>query len=91
MSLATGFLTLEQIQLPADCIEPLLVLKIPPAAETLIHRGLLVSSYCNCDQLSCHILAVTKRGRSTSSHGWGGRSAPRVGQDGSREVEWGLR
>jgi len=64
MSLATGFLTLEQIQLPADCIEPLLVLKIPPAAETLIHRGLLVSSYCNCDQLSCHILAVTKRGRS---------------------------
>ena len=64
MSLATGFLTLEQIQLLADCIEPIVVLNIPPAAETLIHRGLLLSSDCNCDQLSCHILAVTERGRS---------------------------
>ena len=64
MSLATGFLTLAQIQLLADCIEPVLVLNIPPYAETLIHRGLLVSSDSNCDQRSCHILAVTERGRS---------------------------
>jgi hypothetical protein len=64
MSLSAGFLTPEQLRLLADCIEPVLVLNIPPAAETLIHRGLLVSSYCDCDQLSCHILAVTKRGRS---------------------------
>jgi hypothetical protein len=64
MSLATGFLTFAQIQLLADCIEPVLVLNIPPYAETLIHRGLLVSSDSNCDQRSCHVLAVTERGRS---------------------------
>jgi hypothetical protein len=42
MSLAAGFLTPEQLRLLADCIEPVLVLNIPPAAETLIHGGLLV-------------------------------------------------
>ena len=64
MSLATGFLTLEQIQLLADCIEPVLVLEIPSAAETLVHRGLLVTSLISCDPLPCHVLAVTERGRS---------------------------
>ena len=47
MPLATGFLTLAEIQMLADCIEPVLVLNIPPAAETLIYRGLLVSSDSN--------------------------------------------
>ena len=64
MSLATSFLTLEQVQLLADCIEPVLVLEIPATAEELMHRGLLLSSKVTCDELSCHILAVTDRGRS---------------------------
>ena len=64
MSLATGFLTLEQIQLLADCIEPVLVLEVPSAAETLIHRGLLVTSQISRDPLPCYVLAVTGRGRS---------------------------
>jgi hypothetical protein len=63
MSLATSFLTLEEIQLLADCIEPVLVLEIPAAAETLIHRGLLVMSEISRDPLPCHVLAVTERGR----------------------------
>lgn len=64
MSLASSFLTLEQVLLLADCIEPVLVLEIPAAAEALMHRGLLASSEVTCDQLSCHALAVTDRGRS---------------------------
>ena len=64
MSLATSFLTLEQIQLLADCIEPVLVIQIPAAAETLVQRGLLVTSQISVDPLPCHVLAVTERGRS---------------------------
>jgi len=64
MSLATSVLTLEQVQLLADCIEPVLVLEIPVAAEALMHRGLLVSSEVNCDRLDCHVLAITEQGRS---------------------------
>jgi hypothetical protein len=64
MSLATSFLTVEQVQLLADCIEPVLVLEIPASADMLMHRGLLVSSECICNQGSCHVLAVTERGRS---------------------------
>jgi len=64
MSLATSVLTLEQVQLLADCIEPVLVLEIPVAAEALMHRGLLISSELTCDQFDCHVLAVTERGRS---------------------------
>jgi len=72
----------EQLRLLADCIEPVLVLNIPPAAETLIHGGLLVSSDGNCDQLSCHILAVTERGRSyvTARVGMQERFLPRTGR-----------
>jgi len=88
MSLATAFLTLAQIQLLADCIEPVLVLNIPPAAETLIHLGLLVSSDSNCDQRSCHILAVTERGRSyvTAWVGRQERSLRRTGRIGGGGV-----
>jgi hypothetical protein len=64
MSLATSFLTIAQAQLLADCIRPVLVLEIPPAAETLIYRGLLVTSEISLDWLPCHVLAVTERGRS---------------------------
>jgi hypothetical protein len=64
MSLATSFLTFEQIQLLADCIEPVLVLEIPAAADTLIHLGLLVTSEISRDPVPCHVLAVTERGRS---------------------------
>jgi hypothetical protein len=64
MALATSLLSLEQIQLLADCIEPVVVPEIPAAAQALMHRGLLVSSKVNSDQLSCYFLAVTGRGRS---------------------------
>jgi hypothetical protein len=72
MSLATSFLTLAQVQLLADCIQPVLVLEIPPAAETLIYRGLLVTSEISLDRLPCHVLAVTERGRSYVT-AWVGR------------------
>jgi len=64
MSLATSLLTLEQVQLLADCIEPVLVLEIPTTAEELLRRGLLISSKVSCDEFSCYFLAVSKRGRS---------------------------
>jgi len=63
MTLATRILTPEQIQLLADCIEPIVVFEVPAAAEELKQRGLLVSSRVTCDDLSCHFLAVTERGR----------------------------
>ena len=63
MSPATGFLTLDQFQLLADCVEPVLVLELPAAAETLIERGLLVSSQISLDPLPCHVLAITEQGR----------------------------
>ena len=72
MPLANSFLTLEEIQLLADCIEPALVLEIPAAAETLIHHGLLVTSEISSDPLPCHVLAVTERGRSYVT-AWVGR------------------
>lgn len=72
MSLATSLLTLEQVQLLADCFEPVLVLELPAAAETLIGRGLLVMSQISLDPLPCHILAVTERGRSYAT-AWVGR------------------
>jgi hypothetical protein len=64
MPLAGSTLTLEQIQLLADCIEPVVVPEIPAAAEALMLRGLLLSSKVTSDQLSCYFLAVTDRGRS---------------------------
>jgi hypothetical protein len=64
MSLAASFLTLEQVQLLADCIEPVVVPEIPAAAELLMNRGLLVSSKVTSDRLSCYFLAITGRGRS---------------------------
>lgn len=64
MPLASSFLTAEQVQLLADCNEPVLVPEIPKAAEALMDRGLLVSSNVSYDQFSCYFLAVTQRGRS---------------------------
>lgn len=72
MSLATSLLTLEQVQLLADCFEPILVLDIPAAAETLVDHGLLVTSQINTDTLPCYALWVTERGRSYVT-AWVGR------------------
>lgn len=72
MSLATSLLTPEEVQMLADCIEPIIVLEVPATAETLIQRGLLVSAEVSRDQLSCHGLAVTERGRSYVT-AWVGR------------------
>jgi hypothetical protein len=92
MSLANGFLTLEQVQLLADCVEPVLVLEIPAAAETLIHRGLLVSSEISRDPVPCHVLAVTERGRSYVT-AWVGRQERSQGETGKvsrRPIEFPL-
>src|SRR3974390_3841749 len=72
MSLATSLLTPEEVQFLGDCIEPIIVLEVPATAETLIQRGLLVSAEVSRDQLSCHGLAVTERGRSYVT-AWVGR------------------
>ena len=58
-------LTSEEVQLLADCSQAVFVLEIPPVAEMLIQRGLLLRFPAVCQHSShqCFLLAATESGR----------------------------
>ena len=58
-------LSFEQVQLLADCFEPVLTLQIPTNAQALICKGLLRSfeAICEHSQRPCFLLSATEEGR----------------------------
>ena len=58
-------LTCDEVQLLADCSQPVFVLEIPTVAQALIARGLLhsIPAICQHSDHRCFILAATGVGR----------------------------
>lgn len=59
-----GPLSWEDAQLLADCLQPVFVLELTPASESLIQRELLHAfpAICQHSKLACFVLTTTDKG-----------------------------